>query len=202
MFIGVSVVPGISENIGKISNLKDENVFENDDLGPYRAQGAISTYERNAWSETEVVSTESTDDSYFPSLAADQDGNVHVAWLDFTDYGGSGSDTDIFYKYKPSGGSWSDTEVVSTESTDNALYSSLDVDSEGMVHVVWEEYDIPSHYVGVFYKNKPSGGSWTTAEVIPLETPDLHYFYPIIGVDLFGAVHLVWTDNASTGGSG
>ena len=47
---------------------------------------------------TEVVSTESTDDSKFPSLAVDPDGNIHVAWHDDTDYGGSGTDFDVFYK--------------------------------------------------------------------------------------------------------
>jgi len=47
---------------------------------------------------TEVVSTESTDNSYYPSLAVDPDGNIHVAWYDDTDYGGAGTDADVFYK--------------------------------------------------------------------------------------------------------
>ena len=69
------------------------------------------------WITTEVVSTESIMKSEKSSIAVDMDGNVHVTWHDDTDYDGCGIDSDIFYKYKPNGGSWSTTEVVSTERT-------------------------------------------------------------------------------------
>ena len=69
------------------------------------------------WTPTEVVSTESTDNSNIPSLAVDSEGNIHIAWLDHTDYAGSGADYDIFYKrWEVSNSSWTTTEVVSTES--------------------------------------------------------------------------------------
>ncbi|MFX0135662.1 MAG: hypothetical protein ACFFDN_18605 [Candidatus Hodarchaeota archaeon] len=45
-----------------------------------------------------MVSTESTNDSRWLAIAVDSSGNVHVAWTDWTDYGGSGTDWDIFYK--------------------------------------------------------------------------------------------------------
>jgi len=51
-----------------------------------------------AWTMTEVVSTESTDGSLSPTIAADGSGNIHFAWDDYTNYGGSGGDYDIFYK--------------------------------------------------------------------------------------------------------
>ena len=50
------------------------------------------------WSITEVVSTESTSESNARSLATDAAGNVHIAWFDWTDYEGSGTDWDIFYR--------------------------------------------------------------------------------------------------------
>jgi len=50
------------------------------------------------WTATKVVSTESTDDSWSPSLGVGPDGTAHIAWVDKTDYCGSGSDADIFYK--------------------------------------------------------------------------------------------------------
>ena len=52
------------------------------------------------WTSTEVVSTESTSISVRPSLGVDSDGTVHIAWDDFTNYGGAGgggTDSDIFY---------------------------------------------------------------------------------------------------------
>ena len=46
-----------------------------------------------------MVSTESTSDSDYPSLDVELNGMVHIAWDDATDYSGSGTDFDIFYKY-------------------------------------------------------------------------------------------------------
>ena len=51
------------------------------------------------WNMTEVISEGSTGDSYSPSLVADNAGNMHVTWHDNTNYAGSGSDFDIFYRY-------------------------------------------------------------------------------------------------------
>ena len=69
---------------------------------------------------TQVVSTESTAESYEPSVAVDSSGNVHVAWWDYTNYAGCGTDYDIFYKrFVPDSG-WTITEVVSTESTSHS----------------------------------------------------------------------------------
>ena len=58
----------------------------------------VVAVEAKSWTTTEVVSTESNGDSRDTSLAVDSAGNVHVAWHDHTDYAGSGTDYDIFYK--------------------------------------------------------------------------------------------------------
>ena len=50
------------------------------------------------WTPVDVVSTESTGDSEKPTIAVDEDGYVHIAWEDATDYNGAGTDFDIFYK--------------------------------------------------------------------------------------------------------
>jgi len=92
------------------------------------------------WTATEVVSTESTGNSFFPSLAVDLAGNVHIAWHDATDYGGCGSDYDIFYKRYEVGVGWTATEVVSTESTADSRYPCLAVDFGGNVHVAWKDW--------------------------------------------------------------
>ena len=63
--------------------------------------------------KTEVVSTVSTGDSLYPSLAVDSSGNVHVAWVDSTDYGGSGTDPGIFYRRSGPDKIWTLTEMMS-----------------------------------------------------------------------------------------
>jgi murein DD-endopeptidase MepM/ murein hydrolase activator NlpD len=157
-----------------------------------------------SWSITEVVSTESTDSSGFPSLAVDNNGTVHVAWHDYTDYAGSGSGWDIFYKSKPAGGSWTTTEVVSTESTYLSWCASLFVDNDGMVHVAWEDetnYDGCGWDNDIFYKSKPSGGSWSTTEVVSTEST-WDSWHPALFVDNDGMVHVTWQDWTDFGGSG
>ncbi|OLS28994.1 MAG: hypothetical protein HeimAB125_23030 [Candidatus Heimdallarchaeota archaeon AB_125] len=51
-----------------------------------------------SWNLTEVVSTESTDQSQDAFLSVDLFGTVHFTWQDNTDYLGAGTDTDIHYK--------------------------------------------------------------------------------------------------------
>ena len=52
----------------------------------------------SSWTITEVVSTESTDGSNYPSLIIDSNFRIHVAWRDQTNYTNCGTDWDIFYK--------------------------------------------------------------------------------------------------------
>jgi len=159
------------------------------------------------WSNTEVVSTESTVDtiySLYPSLAVEDDGTVHIAWVDPTEYGGSGSDSDIFYKQRSSNGDWSVTEVVSTESTTYSNCPSLDVDSNGTVHVAWDDstdYSGSGADEDIFYKQKSSSGSWSSLEIISSESTD-HSEHPSLDVESDGTVHVAWQDKYDYGGSG
>jgi len=181
-----------------------------DDFTPYGGSGSDADifYRRyevgSGWTTTEVVSTESTGDSYDPSLSVDSSGNVHVAWWDYTDYGGSGTDVDIFYKRYEVGSGWTTTEVVSTESTGNSFYPSLDLDSSRNIHVAWQDY---TDYVGhgldadIFYKRYEVGVGWTATEVVSTESK-AHSRYPSLTVDLARNVHIAWEDATDYGGSG
>jgi len=198
LFVCISLVPiagSLSiERVSTASQIQKSNL--DDDTTP-----PVTTI---YWSTTEVVSTESTDHSYVSSLMMDGDGTLHVAWHDHTDYSGSGTDSDIFYKYKPSGGSWSTTEVVSTESTGSSEQPSLMVDGDGTVHVAWMD---ETNYAGsgfdydIFYKYKPSGGSWSTTEVVSTQSTGISW-YPSLMVDVDGTVHVAWEDWTNYGGSG
>ncbi len=160
----------------------------------------------SAWTTTEVVSTESTDFSYWPSIAVDSAGNIHIAWQDDTDYAGSGTDTDIFYKHwNSSSSSWSATEVVSTESTGGAYAPSLATDSAGNIHIAWDDY---TDYAGagteedIFYKRwDASTSAWTTTEVVSTESTD-HSGYPSLATDSAGNIHIAWQDYTDYAGAG
>jgi hypothetical protein len=156
-----------------------------------------------SWSITEVVSTESTEDSYRPSMTVDNNGMVHISWFDLTDYQESGSDPDIFYKYK-NDESWSITEVVSTESTYDSGNPWLMVDNDSIVHITWQdhtEYGGAGHDWDIFYKQKTSGGSWITTEIVSMVSGYLSE-YPSLMVDNYGVVHIAWKEKTDYGSCG
>ena len=51
-----------------------------------------------------------------PALAVGPDRVVHIVWSDNTNYQGSGSDRDIFYKTRTIDGIWSSAEIVTINS--------------------------------------------------------------------------------------
>ena len=151
----------------------------------------------STWSITEVVSTESTDTSFTPSLAVDASGNVHIVWYDRTNYTNCGTDRDIFYKYwDTSTESWTTTEVVSTESTGSSYYPSLAVDASETVHITWRDttdYAYSGAEADIFYKRKDTSFSWTTTEVVSTISTDTA-FIPKIAIDSAENIHIAWYD--------
>ncbi len=160
----------------------------------------------SSWTSTEVVSTESTDDSSSPSLAVDSTGNVHIAWVDYTDYASAGTDLDIFYKrWNSSSSSWTTTEVVSTDNIDDSSSPSLAVDSTGNVHIVWYDW---TDYAGsgtdpdIFYKRwDVATSTWTTTEVVSTEST-AGSSSPSLAVDSAGNIHVIWEDSTDYTGVG
>ena len=155
---------------------------------------------------TEVVSTESTSSSIDPTIAVDGAGNVHVAWEDITNYDGSGEDIDIFYKrWDAVSGTWTPTEVVSTESTSQSSDPTIAVDGAGNVYVMWDEltdYGNSGEDWDIFYKQWDAvSGTWTPTEVVSIESTSAS-INPIIAVDGAGNVHVMWEDYTNYGESG
>ena len=168
---------------------------------------SISMICSSTWNPTEVISTESDDNSYHISICTDSSSKVHAAWVDETNYDESGNDRDIFYKNKPNGGGWSTTEVISTESTgdSNLGYERcIAADDSNTVHVVWQDntnYDDSGADMDIFYKMKPDGESWGTTEVVSTEST-LESIQMSLAVESDGTVHVAWTDKTDYEGSG
>ena len=114
---------------------KDEIVDNSDDFSRNLKTSVIE------FGLTEVVSTESIGNSFRPTIAVDDAGNVHVAWHDNTNYDNSGEDPDIFYKrWDAFRRRWTTIEVISTESTVNSYEPIFVVDDAENVHMVWCDY--------------------------------------------------------------
>ena len=160
----------------------------------------------SSWTTTEVVSTESTLDSYSPTLIVDSANNIHIAWHDYTNYASSGADQDIFYKRLDAHSSlWTTTEVVSTESTGHSYYSSLAVDASGDIQVAWydaTDYASSGADIDIFYKRLDViSSSWTLTNVVSTESTG-HSRYPSQAVDTSGTIYIIWDDSTDYDSSG
>jgi len=146
----------------------------------------------NSWSSTEVVSTESDLAAYAPIVRIDQSNNILVVWYDYTNYAGSGDDSDVILKIKnQETGIWSDVAIVSTESTQSTtMYPSFDIDNNGFIHIAWSDttdYLSSGTDLDIFYK-KYVGSS---------AAPILAEINPVLST--IGDINLDWTE--STGAS-
>ncbi|MHA2308351.1 MAG: hypothetical protein ACXABJ_03655 [Candidatus Heimdallarchaeaceae archaeon] len=166
----------------------------------YKRWGPLS-----GWTLTEVVSQESLGFASNPSADVDKKGNVHVTWNDGTDYLGSGTDNDIFYKYwNVVSQSWTVAEVISPESDFDSTYPDLQVDSVGNLHVVWRDI---SDYLwaeagyDIFYKSFKQGTGWTNSEIVSTETNDDSH-NPYLAVNDLGQIFVAWTDETDLGPNG
>jgi hypothetical protein len=164
---------------------------------------SISTFSKNTidnndicWGDKEVISSESIDKAYRGIIQVDGDNNIHVAWKDQTNYLDSGDDWDVFYKMKPVGGNWTNTEVVSTESSGTSNCPNLIVDNSDVVHIVWSDssnYLFSGDDLDIFHKIKLVDNTWTKTEVITLESEN-ESLRPQLGFDSYDNVYLVWEE--------
>ncbi len=156
-----------------------------------------------SWSNATVISDDFTGwndgTSGSPKIAKDNNGNLHVVWMDYTD-GGWGTDAEIWYvNYTASG--WSKATCISDLygwNNGESYSPSLTVDSIGNVHVVWED-DTDGAWgtdYEIFYANYTVTG-WSNAIAISdlygWNDDDSHVSR--IAVDYNGNLHVVWQDD-------
>jgi len=158
------------------------------------------------WTNTVVISVGSTDDAYYPKIAADPEGNIHVVWYDLTDYGTDGSDIDIFYRrWNADTAQWGSIELVSNVSTGDSANPAIAVDEEGNVHIVWDDetnYNGSGSDADIFYRClNGTTGVWNEVEVVSTEST-ANSCFSAIAVDEIGNIHVTWEDYTNYGGAG
>ena len=162
------------------------------------------------WSAPEVVSsTSAISASAQPDIAVDANGNVHVCWYDNEDYNSSGSDNDIFYRYKnATSGMWSTIMVVSDICTWDSVNVSIAIDGFNMVHFAWVDstnYDGAGNDWDIFYRKYDfDSGVWYPIRVITQDStgdsvdPDIVITPSKDGFG-FWDVNIFWSDTAVNG---
>jgi hypothetical protein len=204
----------LSQNLALVIDSQD-NIFvawsDPTDVGDFGGTDPdifYNMYDENkgTWIGMSLVSEDSSFMSLTPSLAVDSKDYIHLTWIDDSDIYSAGPDYDVFYKkFSTSLTTWSSTQVVSTESTLEARYVEMCIDSEDSIHVVWHDetnYLDSGTDFDIFYKQYDSSiSSWKSAEVLSIYS-DAFSAIPHIAVDSSDTLHLVWEDQADYGGLG
>ncbi len=160
-------------------------------------------YVTKSWSELELVSTGSSSFSEVSEIAIDSAGSIHIVWLESDDILGSGPDRDICYRGKTSSG-WGAVELVSVESDSTSTYVSIVADSNGVTHVVWEDFAdiiIVDGDQDIYYKHRSAVGIWSAAEIVT-DLSIQSAYNPEIQLDSQENVIIAWNDLSDVLGAG
>ncbi|MBY9005513.1 MAG: hypothetical protein KGD63_02020, partial [Candidatus Lokiarchaeota archaeon] len=194
----------VIDNLGNIHIAwQESNESDSGDTDIFYKKWNSTTEE---WSLPEIVSNISTSYGRYPVITIDNTYNIHIAWIDRTNYNGCGSDNDVFYSKKNSATEeWTLTEVITTYSDNETADASIAVDNSGNVHIAFREwmnylssgFDRDLYYVQ--WNNNTE--TWIPIELVSSESDD-HSYGPSLAIDASGDLNIVWYDFADYDGSG
>jgi hypothetical protein len=140
-----------------------------------------------AWDLNERVNNISGEASLgCPDIAVDASGNAYAVWTD-TSVVSSG---DIYFAYRPAGGTWEDSVRISDGSDKGArwdTFPSIAVDAAGNAYAVWERYD--GGPTDIYFAYRPAGRTWGSYVRV---NNDRDAEVPDIVVDAAGNAYVVW----------
>lgn len=126
-------------------------------------------------------------DQYSPAIAVDSLGNAYAVWMDYRN-----GNYDIYFSYRPAGGSWDTNVKVNDESgTAAQWYPAIAVDASGNAYAVWD--DFRNGNFDIYFSYRSAGGSWG-ANVRVNDDPGTAGWFPAIAVDSSGNAYAVWDD--------
>ena len=134
-----------------------------------------------------------------PSLAADAEGNVYVAWQDVR----AGSSYDIYFNRSADhGATWLPTDArVDTDTFGQDAVRPIALALPGRVAVVvWEDrrFGLPTPYAN---RGTEAGTRWMAADVpVPAGRPGQFHTYNLAASASGSLVFVVWADNRTPGG--
>jgi hypothetical protein len=145
------------------------------------------------WSEGVRVNDDpGAADQWSPTIAVDGAGNAYALWTD--ERNGGYSAQDIYFAYRPAGGSWSaNAKVNDTPSAPEQWVGNIAVDGAGNAYAIWdceigEDYD-------VYFAYRPAGGSWGASVKVNDDVGTEWQLSPHIAVDEMGNAYAVWEDD-------
>lgn len=122
----------------------------------------------------------------FPMIASEEDGTLHVIWVDNSD--GQGA---VFYRRSDDrGDNWEDTQRITPVGI-VACCPELAVDREGNVYVVFSGSGVTEDARGIFFlRSDDHGLTWDWYSM--LSVPGQGAYIPDIAVNNYGVAAVVW----------
>jgi len=124
---------------------------------------------------------------YYPSISIDASGNAYAVWDD--DRNGN---WDIYFSYRPAGGTWAANVRVNDVSTGVRLNPSIAADSGGNAYAVWG--DCRDGNWDIYFSYRPAGGTWGANVRVNDDAGMIAQGLPAIAVDASGNAYAVWAD--------
>lgn len=149
------------------------------------------------WGQINVLSHDKNDFSGLPSIAASEDGRVHVVWAD-----GNNPNTKILYR-SGTGNSWEPIEEVRSDGNGHPSWPIVAAGPGRGVHVIWydtmEFQGAEEGTADIFHRSK-SDSTWGHTELVSSGS-DKYSMTGDVGVDAEGVVHVTWNDETDFPGS-
>ncbi len=145
------------------------------------------------WSSIVTLSPDINDVSRLPVIAANEDGTLHVVWLD-----GQNPNTELLYRSK-TGGSWGPLEKVRPNGDGHPSWPSIAAGPGRTVNIVWYdtmEFQGADDDWGDIYHRSKSQGAWSSIELVSAGS-DATSIEASVAVDDDGVVHVAWKDSMS-----
>lgn len=124
-----------------------------------------------------------------PDLAVDRFGNAYAMWIDGRNLGLS----DVFFSFRPSGGTWSPNVQVDSEAGTAQQHSpKIAVDGNGYAYAIWTD----RRYIqtDIYSSVRSPTGEWGVNIKV---NDDLEWAYqdsPALTVDALGNIYAIWRD--------
>jgi len=157
----------------------------------------FSTNDGFTWSEPQNISWTDSFTSYEPNLAIDSQDRLHCVWKQYyEDTATSYLDVDVYYAQNDGSG-WTTAINISNQSYGaNACYSSMVVDSQDHVHMVWDMDLGFSANWDIFYSYY-NDTVWSE----PYQVSNTPYddAFPAMAIDSNDHLHMVWRQWSTDG---
>ena len=138
------------------------------------------------WQPSLKLDPTAAGDQVDPHIAVDGSGNLYAAWTDYR-----GSTGQVYFAYRPAGGDWGASEVISP-TTEAQERISLAVNRRGEAVVSWRQGTTWPNY-NVFTSLRSASGDWGAAEQVNTLTGN-SIINTSIALDDWGRAYVAWED--------